>query len=81
MSKKEKIIQKLRQNPQNVRFKEIDSLLCSLGFKKRQRGTSHVIYTIPGKYPLSIPFRKPFILPVYVKQVLQLLDELNDIND
>ena len=81
MSKHEKIIQKLCQNPKNVRFEEIDTLLCGLGFEKRQRGTSHVTYTIPGRHPLTIPFRKPFILPVYVKQILQLLDELDDITD
>jgi len=25
---------------------------------------------------ITIPFRKPFILPVYVEQVLKLLDEM-----
>lgn len=77
MSKYKKIIQKLHRNPKNVRFEEIDTLLCGLGFEKRQRGTSHVTYTIPGKPPLTIPFRKPFILPVYVKQILQFLDEMD----
>lgn len=81
MSKQDKLIQKLRQNSKNVSFKEIDTLLCGLGFEKRQRGTSHATYTIPGKHTLTIPFRKPFILPVYVKQILQLLDELDGLTD
>ncbi|NJN93515.1 MAG: hypothetical protein HC875_05175 [Anaerolineales bacterium] len=79
MSKQDKLIQKLRQNPRNIRFEEIDTLLCGLGFEKRQRGTSHTTYTISGKPPLTIPFRKPFILPVYVKQILQFLDDLDDV--
>lgn len=81
MSKQDKIIQRLRQNPKNVRFEDVDVLLCGLGFEKRQRGSSHVVYTISGKRPLVIPFRRPFILPVYVKQVLQLLDEFDDVID
>ncbi len=81
MSKQDKLIQKLRQNPKNVRFEEIDTLLGGLGFEKRQRGTSHAVYTISGQRPLTIPFRTPFILPVYVKQVLQVLDELDDVVD
>ena len=76
MSKKAKLLQKLRQNPKNVRFDDIDKLLLGLGFDKRQRGSSHIVYTISGQPPLTIPYRKPFILPVYVKQVLELLDEL-----
>jgi predicted RNA binding protein YcfA (HicA-like mRNA interferase family) len=79
MTKYQKFIEKLRQNPKNVRFEEIDSLLQRLGFEKRQRG-SHVTYLISGKPPMTIPIRKPFILPVYVKQVLQMLDELDDID-
>ncbi|HEX9922446.1 MAG TPA: toxin HicA [Anaerolineae bacterium] len=76
MSKKEKLL-KIRQNPKNVRFEDIDNLLLSLGFQKRQRG-SHATYTLSGGRPLTIPLRKPFILPVYVKQVLLLLNELEE---
>jgi hypothetical protein len=63
MTQKEKLIQRLRQNPKNVRFEDIDKLLLSFGFEKRQKG-SHAT-------------RKPFILPVYVKEVLILLDEMD----
>ena len=76
MVKKEKLLDKIRQNPKNVRFKDIDKLLLSLGFEKRQRG-SHATYVLKGQGRLTVPFRKPFILPVYVKEVLKLLDELD----
>lgn len=36
MSKREKAIAKLRQNPKNVRFEEIETILNRLGFVKRQ---------------------------------------------
>lgn len=75
MSRQEKLLQRLRQNPKNVRFDEIDALLLGLGFEKRQRG-SHVTYVLPGQGRITIPVRKPFILPVYVKEVLTLLEEV-----
>jgi predicted RNA binding protein YcfA (HicA-like mRNA interferase family) len=74
MTKKQKLLQRLRQNPKNVRFEEIDSLLLALGFEKRQRG-SHVTYIYQQQTRMTIPIRKPFILPVYVKDILKLLDE------
>jgi len=76
MNKKEKLLKKIRQNPKNVRFKDVDKLLLSLGFEKRQRG-SHTTYVLKKQGRITIPFRKPFILPVYVKEVLKLLDEMD----
>lgn len=75
MTKREKQLQHLRDNPKNVRFEEIDALLLGFGFKKRQRGTSHAVYTL-GVHRVTVPHRKPFIKPVYVKMVLEVLDEL-----
>ena len=77
MTKREKQIERLRQNPKTVRFEEIDVILLGLGFEKRQRGTSHAVYTL-GNQRLTVPFRKPFIKPVYVKLILDVLDELKD---
>ena len=77
MSKRQKAIEKLRRNPRNVRFEEVDTLLISLGFEKRQKG-SHAFYSL-GHHRISIPFRRPFILPCYVQNVLQLLDELDEV--
>ena len=77
MSKKGKAIAKIRENPKNVRFEDADSLLNDLGFRKRMKG-SHATYTYPGLQPIVIPYRKPYILPVYVKRILDLLDEILD---
>lgn len=76
MSKREKAIAKLRQNPKNVRFEEIESILIGIGFTKRQEGTSHAVFTC-GKHRLTVPHRKPFVLPVYIKQVLAEIDKID----
>ncbi len=80
MSKKEKAIEKLRQNPKNVRFDEIETILCRLGFIKRQKGTSHAIFTM-GQHRVEVPYSHPFVKPIYVKLVLELLDKFEELDD
>jgi hypothetical protein len=74
MSKQEKLLEKLHRNPKNVRFEDIDTLLSGLGFEKRQRG-SHVTFSLKAGGRIIVPVKKPFILPVYVREVLDLLEE------
>ncbi len=81
MSKKEKLLHKIRQNPKNVRYDEIDKILSWYGFGRRQasKGTSHYVYILraAGKfYRLTIPFKRPFIKRVYIRKALEILDEL-----
>jgi predicted RNA binding protein YcfA (HicA-like mRNA interferase family) len=76
MSRRDKRIERLRQNPKNIRFEEIDALLTGLGFESRQRG-SHVLYA-SGKHRITVPIHRPFVKPVYIKLVLQLLEELSE---
>jgi predicted RNA binding protein YcfA (HicA-like mRNA interferase family) len=75
MSRRDKQIERMRENPRNVRFDDIDAILRSLGFDSRQKG-SHVVYT-NGEYRITVPVNRPFIKPVYVKQLLRLLDEMD----
>jgi predicted RNA binding protein YcfA (HicA-like mRNA interferase family) len=74
MTKRQKLLQRFRTNPKTVRFDEIDNLLLGLGFEKRQVG-SHATYRL-NENIITIPFRKPYVLPVYVKNVISLLDAL-----
>ena len=80
MSKKEKALAKLRQNPKHVRFEELERILLGLGFKKRQDGTSHAIFVL-GKHVLNIPKRKPFVKPKYVAFVLEALDNIKELEE
>lgn len=80
MSKLQKSIAKLRQNPKNVRFEEIETILYHLGFKKRQEGSSHAIFLL-GEHRITVPHRKPFVKAVYVKLLLQELENIPELDD
>lgn len=77
MSKKEKALEKLKQNPKHVRFEELEMILLRLGFQKRQDGTSHAIFKL-GKHIVNVPKRKPFVKPKYVELVLKVMEEIRE---
>lgn len=72
MSKWEKRLARIRQNPKHVRFEDVEIILLSLGFTKRQDGTSHATFTITGMEPLRIPkpHKSPFIREYYIRYYL-----------
>ena len=74
MSKREKLLEQIRNHPRAVRFEEIDLLLNQSGFRRRQasKGSSHYFY-IFGSHNISIARRTPFIHPKAVKSVLDAL--------
>ena len=74
MSKLEKLLERIKNNPKTVRFEELDKLLIRAGFTKRQskKGSSHYYYTKEDK-AISVPFRKPYILETYVLEVIDLI--------
>jgi len=76
MSKKKKALEKIRNNPKTVSFRDLETILIRLGFRMRQSG-SHCFFT-RGDRRFGFPNRQPYILPVYVKHFLQLMDELED---
>lgn len=76
MSKIAKKLSKFRQNPKNVRYDELESLLLHLGFIKRQSAGSHVVFTYPGEHPITVPITKPFLKPTYVRNVIRVIDDL-----
>jgi predicted RNA binding protein YcfA (HicA-like mRNA interferase family) len=75
MSKREKALRKFRHNPKNVRYEELEAVLLSLGFEKLPGKGSHTRFVM-GKHILVVPFRKPFLKPIYIRQALELLDEI-----
>ena len=76
MSKREKLIQKLKSNPDNVRFETIQELLLYFGFKQRQpsSGSSHYTFVYNSTI-ITIPKHKP-LKRIYVKRVLEILEEI-----
>ena len=75
MSQKEKLLAKLRQNPKNIRPEELEQILLWFGFEKREGKGSHTVYK-RGEYRMTVPYKKPFLKPIYIKLALEILDEL-----
>lgn len=77
MSKKEKLLKKIRNNPRVVRFEELDKILIGVGFERSQPkgGSSHYTYTLEDKL-ITIPYKRPHVKVVYVKAVIRILEDL-----
>lgn len=71
----EKALKRFKENDRNVSLSDIDHLLDYLGFEQRMVG-SHATYKREGIRPITIPFRTPHILTVYVKAVMQIIEEM-----
>lgn len=81
MSKREKLLKKLRNNPKNIKFETIQKLLLSFGFKERQPkgGSSHYTYTLDSII-ITVPKHKP-VNSIYVKKVIKIIDSLDTTNN
>ncbi len=79
MSKLEKLLQKIKNNPKQVRFDELDKILTRSGFTRRQprSGSSHYYYT-KGSLQISIPYRQPYILTTYAVAAIKLLERMGE---
>ena len=71
MSRADKRLQKMRQNPRDWRIDAIQSIADSLGIEWQHDGGSHVIFRSPYGEHLSIPARRP-IKPIYITKFLAL---------
>jgi hypothetical protein len=73
MSKPEKMIEKMKQNPQGWQIEDLQSVARRNNITWRHESGSHCIFFFaPGK-SLSVPAHRP-IKQVYVKQFLSLLE-------
>lgn len=75
MSKLEKLLQRIRNNPKTVRFEELDKVLRHEGYEPAQPrgGSSHYTYKKPGSRSLTIPRQIPYVNECYVRDVLEVL--------
>ena len=76
MSRHEKALKKVKQNPKNVRPEELERLLLRSGFEKRRGKGSHSTYKRKGFRPITITYKKPFLKPHYVKLALQAIERI-----
>jgi predicted RNA binding protein YcfA (HicA-like mRNA interferase family) len=75
MTQREKLRQRIEQNPKAVRFEDLDRLLQVYGFARRPGKGSHHFYW-RGEHRLVIPYRRPHVLPAYVKLALEVIERL-----
>lgn len=78
MSKRRKLLERIRQNPKNVSFEDLRKLLEMYGFIfKRSRGShcSFQGYVGGQKVPFVVPYNQP-LKPVYVRKALALVDQI-----
>jgi len=79
MGKLKKLYEKIKNNPRAVRFSELDKILQSAGFTKRQPsgGSSHFIFTKEDK-SLSVPLDQPHIKRIYVERAIEIIGDYFD---
>ena len=75
MSKKEKLINRLKSKPRDMTFAEVETLLLSLGFEMYNRSGSRVIF-IRGidKIRIHKPHKRNYLLDYQVKEILDTLN-------
>jgi predicted RNA binding protein YcfA (HicA-like mRNA interferase family) len=78
MSKTDKRLQSIFQNPKDVHFSELDAVLIKYGYERRQsgKGSSHYVYSHPEVNLLIVlvSHGKDDLLPEYqVKKAIKSL--------
>ena len=80
MSKQEKLLAKIRNNPHGVRFEDLTKVLEWYGFELKRIKGSHHSY-VRGHLNLTVSRRTPHLRSYIVKQALQIIDELSGEDD
>ena len=76
MTKREKRLQKIRQNPKDVSFDDLNQLIQDYDFElRRVTGSHHIFeYTLnQERLKFVLPLGRP-VKPYYVKEALRLID-------
>jgi predicted RNA binding protein YcfA (HicA-like mRNA interferase family) len=83
MSRRYKLLQKMRDNPKNWHIEDLKFVAEYFGFVFRQPGTSHVTFS-NGKQRVTVPSHKP-IKSIYIQKFIAMIDQAitenkNDLN-
>ncbi len=74
MSKADKILEKMRNNPRDWRIDSLKIVARAHNIEWRQRGTSHVVFVRSDGRTLPVPARRP-IKPIYIKKFVEFVTE------
>ena len=72
--RKQKLLARLTNNPKDVRFDNLRTLLLDEGFQLERVTGSHHIFSTPD-ITFAIPVHANRVKSVYVKRVLKLIDQ------
>ena len=85
MSRKEKLIKKLKSNPKNFTYQEVKTLLSLLGFYEFNRGktSGSRVSFIHSDTDLEIKMHKPhprnILKPYQIEMIVQVIKRLEEI--
>jgi hypothetical protein len=81
LGKKEKLIERLKSNPKDFAFDEMQTLLESLGFELSNKGktSGSRVKFMKDNIPISLhkPHPRNELLEYQIKQVLEILEKEN----
>lgn len=77
MSKKDKLLKAIRNNPKDVRFEDLKKLLMSYGYEAYNTGGSHWVFKKAGYHDEVVPYKKP-VKAYYVIRALKSIGEYNE---
>lgn len=77
MSKAQKLIEQMRNNPLDWRIEQLETIAKLYAISVRKHGGgSHVIFDHPNcELAVSVPAKRP-IKPIYIVKFLELIDSL-----
>ncbi|MCA9886897.1 MAG: type II toxin-antitoxin system HicA family toxin [Anaerolineae bacterium] len=84
MTRKQKRLQRIRNNPKNVHPDDLQRILEDHGFELvRIRGSHHAFAGFVGREErnIIIPIHSKVVKTVYVREVLALIDEIEALSE
>ncbi len=81
MSKQDKLLVRMRNNPHDWRISELLNIAQQYGISVRNNGGSHYVFEYPGiEEDICIPSHRP-IKAVYVRHFLALISQIEELNN
>jgi hypothetical protein len=75
MSKRDKLLDKMRGNPHGIRPEEVVSLLHYFGFESRKSGNNYTVYT-RGSLLVTVNTHRAYLHAKAVKDILEVIEEV-----
>jgi predicted RNA binding protein YcfA (HicA-like mRNA interferase family) len=72
---REELRRRIAQHPRTVTFDELRRLLEAYGWELARVRGSHHIFRL-GTSTITVPHRRPTVLPTYVRQILAITESL-----